>query len=201
MKRHIARLLNTDQRCIVVMMQIPDREDHALICSIDNLPLRYEQSIMTLLESPEGQREESLYHLLERRIMPDSGKTVLRTLHEEGMLTAIPVNRVIMMPRPNMPFPLADLLRQMGRIVPGELEPTKAATGTADKYNVHTENRAIIGAENASGIANNLLIEATMLEADARRKRTQAYALNPTLRPVLMESPVQSPVQTPDEET
>lgn len=181
MKRHIAKILNTDQRCVVVLMQIPGREDHALVTYIDSLPPRYEQTIMSLLESSEGQAEEQFHTILDRRIMPDTGKTVLRSLHEGQMLTPVPISNIAMMPRPNMPFPLVDVLRQMNRDVPNQ--PNTTQLDEVNKFNQHIINQQADGVEQKTGVATNLLIEAQMLESDARRKREQAYTLNPALRP------------------
>ena len=44
MKKHIGRIANTDQRVVVVFMQIPGKDDHALVVSTDNLPERFHQA-------------------------------------------------------------------------------------------------------------------------------------------------------------
>lgn len=179
MKRHIGKLVNTDQRCVVVYMQIPGREDHALIVATDHMHPRFEQAVMEILESPEGQADPVLANVLARRLMPESGKSVLQAMHEMGILTPVHVDRVIMLPQPNMPFPLRQIIEGMGNTLPkvdDSIEPQP-------KFNPHTANTQAMSDENRAAIARNLLVEADLLEGDAKRKREQAYAYAPELRP------------------
>lgn len=134
MKRHIARL-TTGQRCLVVFMQIPEDPEHALVVFTDNLPHKYETVLLPAAESAEGQQEETLANLLNRRPMIDGRHSVLRALHEDGMLKRIPIDQIVMMPRPNMTFPLRQVLTQMGRM--GNMQPfdmTQAAGYQAPPY-------------------------------------------------------------------
>lgn len=183
MKRHIGALKNTGQRCVVVFMQIPTREDHALICATDSLPPRIEDALMTTLESPEGQNDPVLGTVLDRRYMPDMGeKSILRALHELGLLTAVPIDNVIMYPLPSMPFPLRQILQDMGRIV-NESAPSNVPNSAAEvKYNPY-DSTDLQANEKARGKANAYLIEAQLLEEEAMRKREEAYRYDPSLRP------------------
>jgi hypothetical protein len=184
MKRHIAKLVNTDQKVVVAFMQIPDREDHALVIPSDNLPTRWEQLIQTLVESNEGQSIETFGELLGRRMMPDSTESVLMSLVTNNMLVPVPINQVIMFPRPNQPIPLREVLKAMGRVVPTEEEVAQAAAAAAqEKFNPHTTNQKADVSAADVGIAEALLIEADMLEEDARSKRERAYQYAPHLRP------------------
>ena len=65
-------------------------------------------------------------------------------------------------------------------------QPT-VATGDiyaqTDRFNQHIQNQNAGVNERNLGIANNLLIEAQMLESEAKRKREQAYTHAPSLRP------------------
>lgn len=187
-KRHIGKITNTDQRCVVVFMQIPGREDHALVAPTDNLPARHEQALMDILESNEGQAEETLANVLHRRLMPDTGKSVLQTLHEQNFLVAVPVSSIIMYPRPNMPFALAQILEGMGRLVTPApaIDPASVADaylGSGDKFNPHAHNAKSNSVEQHAAMARNLLFEAADLETVARIKREQAYRLAPDLAP------------------
>lgn len=202
MKRHVARIINTGQRCVVAMMQIPEREDHALVISMDNLPPRYEQALMDVLESSEGQNEEMLANVLYRRLMPDTGKPILETLHTANYMTAVPVKNIVMMPKPNMPFPLVDILTEMGKM---PKEPTTSSYSKAlmesdkatNKHNQFNENRLIDQNSNKEAVARNLIIEAELLENDAKAKRERAYSFAPHLRPSVIESHVEvEPVMT-----
>jgi hypothetical protein len=179
-KRHVGKISNTDQRCIVAWMQIPGREDHALCIPTDALPPRMEQAVMQVLESPEGQAEETLANVLSRRKMPDSpSNTLLEALHVGRHMVAVPVNQVVMFPRPNMPFPLADILRQQGKL---SQPVSNEETASREKFNTHAHNKAAMSNEQRIGIARNLIVEAELLENEAKGKRDKAYYLAPELQ-------------------
>lgn len=182
MLRHVAKLANTDQRCVVAWMQIPQREDHALVIPIDNLPARMEQAVMDVLHSPEGQNEETFAMALSRHLMPDTGEDIFRTLHTSNRLVAVPVSQVLMLPRPNQPVKLSTVLEQLGRL-PNQQGQSLTEDYATHKFNPHLANQQAESAENSRNIARNLIVEAEMLEADAKRKREQAYGFDPVLRP------------------
>ena len=197
-KRHIGKISNTDQRCVVVFLQIPGREDHALVVTTDTLHPRFEQAVMDILQSPEGQAEETFANVLNRRLMPDSNKSVLQSLHEGGMLTPVPVANVLMTPRPNMVFPLAKILEAMGRMsTPALAEVARAAATPDPKFNPHLINQTAATVEQKEAIARNLLVEADLLLADAERKRQQAYHYAPHLnvRPAVATTSIESAAQ------
>lgn len=179
MKRHIGKLANTDQRIVVVFMQIPGREDHALVVSTDNLHPRLEQALIEVVDSKEGQQDESLGNVLGRRILPDTNENVLKALHERQLLRPVHVDQVVMLPQPNMPFPLRDVLTQMGRAIPGE----QTTLSQVERFNPYANNTAALSDEAKMGLAQDLLIQADMLAAEVTHKREQAYAYVPSLRP------------------
>lgn len=181
MKRHIGKLANTDQRCVVVFMQIPGREDHALIVQTDNLQPRFEQAIMDIVDSQEAQAEATLANVLGRRMMPETGKTLLQTLHESGLLRSVHIDQVVMMPMPNMPFPLRKIIEGMGdNTLP---PPSQEVVAEQEKFNAAAHNMAATTDEQRLGIAKNLLIEAEMLQTEAERKKAAAYKYAPELAP------------------
>lgn len=183
MMRHVAKLKNTDERCVVAFMQIPGRADHALVIPTDTLPPRFEQAVMDVLKTPEGQDEETFALALSRRLMPDTGKDILATLHAHAMLRAVPCANVIMLPFPNQPIRLVEVLEQLGRLHVNQAE--------REKFNPYTGNMTADTVEQKHGLGRNLLIEAEMLEAEAGRKRAQAYAYDPGLKPKSKIAPYQ----------
>lgn len=184
MKRHIGKILNTGSRCVVVFMQIPSREDHALILTIDNLPDRIEQAVMDIVDSSEGQGDPVLANVLNRRFMPDMGsQTVLMALHNLGLLVAVPVDNVVMLPQPNMPFPLRDLLMQMGRNVPDTMQSKPEIDNAADvRYNPYDTAQIDVSDDNKAK-AKLKILEAQLLQDEANKKLEEAYRFDPSLRP------------------
>lgn len=182
MIRHVAKLAKTDQRCVVVFMQIPDREDHALVVATDSLPPRFEQAVMDVLKSNQGQQEENFAVALSRHLLPDTGQNILEALHTQGRLIAVPVQQVLMMPTPNNPVPLSGILESLGRL-PDQQTAGLMAEYAVEKFNPHLNNQMAENNENTRAVARNLLVEAEMLELEARKKRDRAYGLDVSLRP------------------
>lgn len=185
MMRHVAKIANTDQRCVVAFMQIPNREDHALVVPTDNLPPRIEQAVMDVLKSPQGQQEENFGVALSRHLLPDTGQNILEALHAGSRLVPVPVQQVLMMPTPNQPVKLSSILESLGRL-PDQQTKGLMEEYAVEKFNPHINNQVASSNENQRLIARNLIVEAELLELDAKRKREQAYGIDPSLRPPVM---------------
>lgn len=191
--RHVAKLVNTDQRVVVAFLQIPGREDHALVIPIDALPPRFEQAVMDILKSPEGQQEEDFAVALSRHLLPDTGQNIFETLHHQGRLMPVPVDKVLMMPSPNNPMRLSQLLEHMGRLPDAQARNLLKDYQT-EKFNPHLSNQMADSSERQRSVARGLIVEAEMLEGEAAKKRSQAYQIDPSLRPTvaLAETEVES---------
>ena len=179
MTRHVGRHKDTNEQLAVVWMLLPDQTTHALVVHIDRVrdPLRRE--LMQAVSSPEAQQSEALSDAIGRRQYADTRKSILQVLHESGQLTPMPIDEVVMTPDGNHRIPLRAVLEALGR-----LKGVEAPADTT-KFNPHTYNSGAEGQNEQTGAAKNLLIEAEMLESDARAKRAQAYRLAPSLNPQL----------------
>jgi len=184
MLRHVAKLANTDQRCVVAFMQIPGREDHALVIPIDALPPRFEQAVMDVLKSPQGQQEEDFAVALSRHLMPDTGQNILETLHVQGRLMPVSVQQVMMMPTPNNPVKLSTILESLGRL-PDTQTRDLLKQYAEQKFNPHEHNQTVATTEKSRSIARGLLVEAELLELEGRKKREQAYQMDASMRPTI----------------
>lgn len=191
--KHIGKTSNTDRRLVVVFMQIPQREDHALVIDTDALPSRFHDDLMAVVQG-EGQNVPVLGDLLGRRVMPYSGNNMLATLHAANALQAIPVNNVIMLPAPNHPIALSELLKIMGK-APNKPEVAEQVQETVYRDNRIVENQEIDRNDQKYQIAANILAEAELLADESNRKREQAYQMYPALRPV-----ARAPIDTKIEE-
>lgn len=178
--KHVGRHDGTGQRLSTVFMQLPDDKDYALVVYSDSLPDRYHDAYMEAIESPEGQATNNLYEVLTRKVFWH-GTPMLETLHKEGHLKKLPTNSIIMTPNSNTNIRLSEILEQMDQInsdTPAPVEEVPASTSSRVDANVEDskkdENRAI---------AQNLIIQANLLEQDAIAKREEAYKYDPSLRP------------------
>lgn len=181
-------------------MLLPDSTTHALVTKIDALPRPLNRALISLLESPEAGRTEIFAELLGRRTFADSGKSMFRVLHETHNLQSVPIDEIVMTPRANVQIPLREVLNALGYLRDVKVEAQREAVQTQG-FNPHLHNQqAQVAAENV-GIAKNLIIEAEMMEADARSKRARAYALAPELDPSLHVVKTEIPVEpaTPTE--
>jgi hypothetical protein len=186
-KKHFGKIKSTDRRCVVVFMQLPDALDKALIIDVEALPPRFEQIISEILNAPAGQNEKNLADYMNTRQVPETGRSVLNEFHANGFLRVEPINNVIMLPTPNQPIPLVDILKTMGTL-PDSVE--MEAVKEADKFNIIVNNLNATKNEERMQMASNMLYEAELLEAEAARKREQAYAYVPAMRPPKKGAPV-----------
>lgn len=178
--KHVGRHAGTGQRLVVVFLQLPDEKENALVVYSDSLPDRYHDALMEAVESPEGQAATGLYEVLTRKVFWH-GTPMLQTLHQEGILRKVPTSAVIMTPNSNTSVPLDDILSQMDGAEVVET-PVNDTTQTPERSQVDTNVDESKQDENRQ-IAQNLMVQAQLLEQDAVAKREEAYKYDPSLRP------------------
>lgn len=170
-KRHIGVLNNTGSRIVVVFRKIPDDEKHCLVVESDRLPDRYHDSLHDIVNSVEAQSTVELSEVLNRRVFPD-GQNALQALHYGHFLRKAEVKMVTLYPKPGRALPLELLNAEVDGKVPEYIQAQEQEKKEAET--VPTDN---------SAIAKGLILQAELLEEDARQKREEAYELMPSLRP------------------
>ena len=191
MTKHVG--VCNSKRCVVVI-QLPEDKSNVHIIDTDALPDQYHQTLMDVVESREGQAATWIGEVLHRRVLGD-GTNALRTFYDRELIQEVPVNQVTMTPYPNHHVPLRELLGQvMDSLEETQSSPmsqqekmyaeiaaqeqAKLEQSLADedsaRHNQHQENLAGDQSEANQKIAEGLLVEAEMLEAEAKRKRDQA---------------------------
>ena len=192
MTKHVGVINNTGKNVAVVYMQLPNDPAHALVVDTDALPDEYNDVLRRIIDSQEGQDIKNLGDILGRKMAPDgSNLTILQKFHAANRLEVKPVDQITMTPRRGISWPLKDILAAMDTVkedtIPGfdDLDPETRAAVAADlgKFNMHAQNQDVAASALNVEQAANLLEMAKMLEADAHAKRTQAYMLNPSLKP------------------
>jgi hypothetical protein len=180
--KHVGRHAGTGQRLAVVFMQLPDDKNHALVAFSDSLPDRYHDDFMAAVESPEGQSANALYEVLSRKLFWH-GTTMLTTLHKEGLLAKIPTSAIIMTPNSNTSISLDAILAEMEKIDSGVSAPINVNDTThVERGNTAGQaNVAISQQDENKQIAQNLLLEARLLDQAAEQKRNEALKYDPTL--------------------
>jgi hypothetical protein len=149
------------------------------------------------VESLEAQNNNNLADVLNGRNFSD-GRIMLRALHEDKLITKVPVSEVVMLPTTKDKIPLQDLNDSIAEIEAGieADKPQFADTSEIDAVNQVERPRALSEreAEEQLEIAQSLLVQADLIEsdiervqqqmmADANSKREEAYARAPELKP------------------
>lgn len=180
MLKHVGKVKSTDRRCVIVFMQLPDNPERALIVDVEGLTPRYEQIIRELVESKEGQEVADFAEFMTRRNVPETGRNVLNEFHVNGLLRSEPVDNIIMMPFPNQPIPLVDVLEAKGTL-PSVFKQKQAQE--LENFNAVVSNLKAMREEERLKLAHGILYEADIIEQEARAKREEAYKIAPELRP------------------
>lgn len=186
--KHVGRLRSTDSKCVIVMMQIPGNDDHALIVESDSLPDRMHQAVMEAVESTEGQAEEVFARVLGRKLLPDSGGIdIMNALHTSNRLRSVSVDEILMVPAPNRAYPLRQILESQGKL--GTQIENVAENAVDDKndpnlakFNPHIHNQRTAESESNLGVAKGIMVQADLLAQEANRLYAKAYDLAPSLR-------------------
>lgn len=184
--KHTGQVINTGKRCVILLLELPERPGYCLIAETDSLPERIHDPLMNILKSNEAQNAKNLLEVLYRRIMPDTGRNFLLELHNLGYLRAEPADNIYVVPRNNIKVKASDVIRELKKIE--GIQENKVNYGetisneTVEKnLNLYEENLSISDSEKNIEIAKNILIQAKMLEEDAKRLREKAYKLAPSL--------------------
>jgi hypothetical protein len=184
LKKHAGQLVNTGVRVAVVFRKLPNDDNNCLIVETERLPDSYHDYMMQCLNSREASETNEFYELLNRRTFPD-GLNCLTALHSRGFLRKEPVSNVNMIPLPGKAVPLA----LINATIDKKLEEYMAKQTTEQNKDVQKTATATTALPEAvvSGdpvaIARGLLLQADLLEKEAKAKKLEAYAMAPELKP------------------
>ncbi len=181
---HTGQIINTGKKCVILMIELPEKPGYSLIAETDSLPERIHDPLMSILTSNEAQNSRNLADVLHRRLMPDSNISILLELHNLGYLRAEPSENIYLIPRNNIRIKASDVIKEMKKIKNADNNNAEIAAEETQKImmdNFHVNNMAAISEEKNLEIAKNMLIQASLLEEDAKKLREKAYNLAPSL--------------------
>lgn len=194
MTRHVGYHTVTGQRIFLIMAflkpeihenEIPQR---CLVTFHDAIQHDLRDEISTILNGSDGQNEVHLGDALHRRLFHNGGQSLFETLHNRGLLQALPIDNIEMNPMGSMRIPLRQVLEESGLIA-------RTLTATADSSfgtsNHHVDRILGEAKDELTGTAVNLLEEARMLRFAADAKEKEAFAIAPSLKP--QAAPVLAP--------
>lgn len=197
-KKHIGRN-HLGTRVLVVFREIPDDEVHCLCVETDSLPEMYQDQLMREAMGRDAQQTVNLYEVLGRRSFGDGGQ-MLNTLHARGFIKKYPVDQITMMPMSNRPVKLSIVNEQIntGEIgaektelaeMLAKVEPSDTDTGVSVDTDSGLVKPVVIapvvigdGEDPTKAAAESKLLQARLMEEDAKKMREEAYALDPALK-------------------
>jgi len=106
--KHIGKMKNNGAKVVVAYRTLPGDSGNALVIGTGGLSDSWHDSLMSLVQDPDGQQANELADILAVRKFPD-GLTMLEALHNRGQLKRVPTSGVIMTMGPNSEVPLSEL--------------------------------------------------------------------------------------------
>lgn len=97
MLKHIGKMKHNDAKVCVVYRTLPGDSHSALVVGTNSLPDNYHMSLMTVVESQDGQQANELGDALSSRYFQD-GTNMLEQLHLTGRLVKVATDKVWMTP-------------------------------------------------------------------------------------------------------
>lgn len=170
--------------CVVVFREVPNEPENCLIVETDSLDPQKHDDLMNVVQSLEAQESNNISEVLARRQFTD-GTNMLNDLHFSKKLSKTNVDLVSLTPVPGQKVSLKEVNAEINKLQAGSNPPLN--TEIAD---VNPESAEKLTESAQPEFAANLLYEAELLERDAKQlqveadaKRTEAYALDPSLEP------------------
>lgn len=169
-------------KLVVIFRELPEDTEHCLVVESSTLPDMYHDNLMNVVESQEAQQTVNLYEVLNRRVFGD-GQHMLNALHNRGLLRKMSVDQVSLIPMPNRKLSLREANEAIAGTAPVK-QPEQESVPVAEPQasTAPVESKEQTPEEQTKAQAQNLLTQARLLEADAKKYREQAYTLDPALK-------------------
>lgn len=159
------------KKVVVVFREVPGDAESALVIPTGNLPPLYHDDLIKAVESHNCQDSKDPSEFLFRQVFHD-GTNMLNTIHQQGWMVKVPTKSVVMTPSPGVSINLVDLNREMKQI-----SREQAAVGT--RSSDIGGNSSPPGVITDEELAAKYRRQANSFEAEARRLREEAEALDP----------------------
>lgn len=157
--KHVGKQISTNDKIILLFREVPGEPDNCLVCRTASLSQDDHDSLITVLESDEGQQTNVLAEILHVK-MNGAGRPILESLHTSGKIMKLPASDVALTPQPGQAFSLSEV---NAAIRGQEVEPA----GTS-------------GALSDADIAADLRRQAAGMQKEAERLLAEAEELSPT---------------------
>lgn len=187
--KHVGKMKNNSARIAVVFRTVPGEPTNALVVGTNGLPDSYHDSLMSIIESDQGQQANELADILAVRRFPD-GEVMLSWLHNRGHLKKVPTNLVLMTPNNQTQVQLDELNKliaeQKGTTVEeaaGDAPEAKLPTASKTEEIVVPPTVEVAPAEVDRPVtASDLRSMADKLFKEAQSLRKKAESMEPTAK-------------------
>lgn len=179
------------KKVVIIEKSIPGEPHMCAVIYSTNIPSKFHDDIMKLLESAEGQSEREFGLILNRRQGSD-GRNLLQAIAQEGYIKKAPTNQVIVKPNSISALRLDELNKLLKMAGEGEeaiskLEKLERESGFKDsRKNPISEQPSIMDdsqlSANYIAQSTRMRVEAKALLIEADRLEEEAKKLNPPLK-------------------
>lgn len=174
-----------EKPCVVVFREVPNEPENCLIVESNSLIDQKHDDLMNVVQSAEAQESNNIADVLSRRQFTD-GSNMLNDLHFSKKLQKVSVDLVFLTPTPSDKISLKEVNTEINKLE-GGYTPPKTDPVSVDTQPISESAEAV--APDAS-VAESLLVQAELLEQDAKAllddaesKKSEAYKLDPSLKP------------------
>jgi len=183
------------KKVVIIEKSIPGDTHMCAVIYSTNIPTKFHDDIMKLLESAEGQSEQEFGLILNRRMASD-GRNLLQAIAQEGFIKKAPTAQVIVKPNASSAIRLDELNKLLKMAGEGEeaisrLEKLDRESGFKDTRKNPTSVTPAQAAANVmddNTLATNYISQSTRMKAEAQsllaeaqRLEEEAAKLNPAL--------------------
>jgi len=181
--KHVGKI--GEKPCVVVFREVPNEPENCLIVESNSLTDQKHDDLMNVVQSAEAQESNNIADVLSRRQFTD-GSNMLNDLQFSKKLQKVSVDLVFLTPTPSDKVSLKEVNAEINKLE-GGYTPPKTDPVSVDTQPISESAEAV--APDAS-VAESLLVQAELLEQDAKAllddaesKKSEAYKLDPSLKP------------------
>jgi len=183
--KHVGKI--GEKPCVVVFREVPNEPENCLIVESNSLSDQKHDDLMNVVQSAEAQESNNIADVLSRRQFSD-GTNMLNDLHFSKKLQKVSVDMVFLTPTPSQKVSLKEVNVEINKLEGGYTPPKTEVDPVSVDTQPLTESTEAAVPE--VSVAENLLVQAELLEQDAKAllqdadaKKSEAYKLDPSLKP------------------
>jgi len=183
--KHVGKI--GEKPCVVVFREVPNEPENCLIVESNSLSDQKHDDLMNVVQSAEAQESNNIADVLSRRQFTD-GSNMLNDLHFSKKLQKVSVDMVFLTPTPSQKVSLKEVNVEINKLEGGYTPPKTEVDPVSVDTQPLTESTEAAVPE--ASVAENLLVQAELLEQDAKAllqdadaKKSEAYKLDPSLKP------------------